>query len=88
MANPGKPDPATCKHARTQVIAEDADAKYVECLDCGAILEAGEIKERRGSVNRFRMRGALVAQAASRRAECRNPRRSTCSCTRRSNSLK
>ena len=34
-----------CKHKRTQVIAEDGDAKYVECLDCGAILEAGELKE-------------------------------------------
>jgi hypothetical protein len=35
----------TCKHKRTRVIAEDGDAKYVECLDCGAILEAGELKE-------------------------------------------
>ena len=34
-----------CKHKRTQVIAEDGDAKYVECLDCGEILEAGELKE-------------------------------------------
>jgi len=32
-----------CPHKRTQVIAEDKDAKYVECLDCGAILEAAEI---------------------------------------------
>lgn len=38
-----------CKHKRTQVIAEDGDAKYVECLDCGAILEAGELKEGAGS---------------------------------------
>jgi hypothetical protein len=30
------------------VIAEDADAKYVECLDCGAILIAGELKETTG----------------------------------------
>jgi hypothetical protein len=48
MSNPPKPDSAACKHARTQVIAEDADAKYVECLDCGAILEAGELKETTG----------------------------------------
>jgi hypothetical protein len=34
-----------CKHARTRVIAEDNDSKYVECLDCGAILEAAELKE-------------------------------------------
>jgi hypothetical protein len=37
------PRPA-CKHVRTQVIAQDNDAKYVECLDCGAILEAEELK--------------------------------------------
>jgi hypothetical protein len=34
----------TCKHKRTQVIAKDNDAHYVECLDCGEILEVGEIK--------------------------------------------
>jgi hypothetical protein len=37
------PDPA-CQHKRTQLIAKDADAQYVECLDCGEILEAGELK--------------------------------------------
>lgn len=42
------PDPATCKHARTQLIAKDQDAEYVECLDCGAILEAGEVEEPSG----------------------------------------
>jgi Zn ribbon nucleic-acid-binding protein len=36
------PDPA-CKHKRTRVIAKDDDAQYVECLDCGEILEAGEL---------------------------------------------
>jgi hypothetical protein len=35
-------DPATCRHERTQLIAKDSDAEYVECLDCGAILEAAE----------------------------------------------
>jgi hypothetical protein len=35
----------TCKHKRTQVIAKDNDAHYVECLDCGAILEIGEIQD-------------------------------------------
>lgn len=41
------PDAAqpACKHLRTQVIAKDNDAQYLECLDCGAILEAGELKE-------------------------------------------
>lgn len=35
----------SCKHVRTRLIAKDNDAQYVECLDCGAILEAGELKE-------------------------------------------
>jgi translation initiation factor 2 beta subunit (eIF-2beta)/eIF-5 len=38
-----KPESA-CKHPRTRLIARDADAQYVECLDCGEILEAGELK--------------------------------------------
>jgi hypothetical protein len=38
-------DPAACKHARRQLIAKDKDAEYVECLDCGAILEASELGE-------------------------------------------
>ena len=45
MADDQKP---VCPHQRTQVIAQDKDAKYVECLDCGAILEAGEIKDVEG----------------------------------------
>jgi hypothetical protein len=35
-----------CRHSRTQIIAKDKDAEYVECLDCGEILEAGERTER------------------------------------------
>jgi hypothetical protein len=38
-------DPASCPHSRTQLIAKDSDAEYVECLDCGAILESGELPE-------------------------------------------
>jgi hypothetical protein len=34
-----------CKHTRTRVIAADNDGQFLECLDCGAILEAGELKE-------------------------------------------
>ena len=41
-------DPAACKHARTQLIAKDQDAEYVECLDCGAILEVDELGEPSG----------------------------------------
>jgi transcription initiation factor TFIIIB Brf1 subunit/transcription initiation factor TFIIB len=38
-------DPASCPHSRTQLIAKDSDAEYVECLDCGVILESGELPE-------------------------------------------
>jgi Zn ribbon nucleic-acid-binding protein len=38
------PNPA-CQHKRTQLIAKDNEAQYVECLDCGEILEAGEIEK-------------------------------------------
>lgn len=41
-------DPQTCKHPRTQLVAKDQDAEYVECLECGAILEAGELPEPSG----------------------------------------
>lgn len=37
-------DPA-CKHNRTRLIAKDDDSQYLECLDCGEILEAGERKQ-------------------------------------------
>jgi hypothetical protein len=43
--NPEKTNgPAGCTHARTQLIAKDKDAEYVECLDCGAILEGDELE--------------------------------------------
>ena len=38
-------DTPACKHLRTRLIAKDKDAEYVECLDCGAVLEAGEATE-------------------------------------------
>jgi hypothetical protein len=34
---------SACVHARTRVIAEDEFAKYLECLDCGLLFEAGEL---------------------------------------------
>jgi hypothetical protein len=37
------PDPRACQHARRRLIARDKDAEYIECLDCGAILEAEEL---------------------------------------------
>ena len=38
-----------CKHNRTQLIAKDDDAQYVECLDCGEIFEVGELNDGTGS---------------------------------------
>jgi hypothetical protein len=35
-----------CPHKRTRLIAEDNEAKYVECLDCGEILEAAELEKK------------------------------------------
>jgi len=42
---PEAPKPV-CKHLRTQVIAKDDNAEYVECLDCGEILEVDELKDK------------------------------------------
>jgi Zn ribbon nucleic-acid-binding protein len=36
-------DSTSCQHARTQLIAKDKDAEYVECLECGVILERSEM---------------------------------------------
>jgi hypothetical protein len=38
-------DIPTCKHSRRRLIAKDDDAEYIECLDCGAVLEARELAE-------------------------------------------
>ena len=35
-------DPATCKHARMQLIAKDEETEYWECMECGEIIEPGE----------------------------------------------
>lgn len=42
------PEQTDCKHPKTRLIAKDQDAEYVECIDCGAILEADELKEPSG----------------------------------------
>lgn len=36
---------STCKHERVRLIAKDDDSEYVECLDCGEIVEGAERKE-------------------------------------------
>ena len=38
-------EPATCQHKRTQLIAKDNESQYVECLECGTILEAEELTD-------------------------------------------
>jgi hypothetical protein len=35
----------TCNHKRTRLIAKDNDSEYVECLDCGAILDVEELPD-------------------------------------------
>jgi hypothetical protein len=48
MAEPVKPknvdtrNATRCKHPRKQLIAEDEDAEYWECFECGEIFEPGE----------------------------------------------
>ncbi|MCL6481772.1 MAG: hypothetical protein K6U02_08595 [Firmicutes bacterium] len=39
------PEPVRCPHRLTRLVARDQDAEYLECLDCGAILEKGELEE-------------------------------------------
>ena len=34
-----------CKHEHTRLIAKDNEAEYIECVDCGAILETHELAE-------------------------------------------
>jgi len=38
------PNPA-CSHPHTRLIARDQEAEFVECLDCGKILEASELEK-------------------------------------------
>ncbi len=38
----------SCPHTRRRLVAKDQDAEYIECLDCGAILEREELGEGSG----------------------------------------
>jgi hypothetical protein len=42
------PNPS-CQHKRTRLIAEDKDARYVECIDCEEILDTGELEKQEGA---------------------------------------
>jgi hypothetical protein len=35
-------DTSKCKHTRKQLIAQDEEAEYWECLDCGELFEPSE----------------------------------------------
>ena len=42
-----------CKHPRVQIVTREEDVEFVECLECGEVFEASELKdmnieERRG----------------------------------------
>jgi hypothetical protein len=42
------PETPPCPHRRRRLVAKDQDAEYVECLDCGALLEKEELTEPSG----------------------------------------
>lgn len=42
------PQTEACSHRRVRLIAKDQDAEYVECLECGALLEKEELTEPSG----------------------------------------
>ncbi len=42
---PPKPNPATCKHPRVQIVSREEDAEFVECVECGEIFESSEFKD-------------------------------------------
>lgn len=44
-AEPAMSEKAKCEHKRTRLIAKDQDEQYVECLDCGEIVESGEMEK-------------------------------------------
>lgn len=35
----------TCTHEHTRLIAKDNEAEYIECVNCGAILDTHEVVE-------------------------------------------
>ncbi len=34
-----------CKHPRVQIVAREEDAEFVECVECGEIFDASELKD-------------------------------------------
>ncbi|MSO20636.1 MAG: hypothetical protein EXQ56_09285 [Acidobacteria bacterium] len=40
-----QPPIQSCSHARVEVISQDANGKFFECLDCREIFESAELDE-------------------------------------------
>lgn len=53
-----------CPHSRTRLIAQDKDAEYRECLDCGAILEKDELATEAAAQAASAGNATLVAPAS------------------------
>jgi Zn ribbon nucleic-acid-binding protein len=34
-----------CKHPRVQIVSREEDAEFLECVECGEIFEASELKD-------------------------------------------
>jgi hypothetical protein len=34
-----------CKHPRVQIVSREEDAEFMECLECGEVFEASELKD-------------------------------------------
>ena len=48
MEERAKRQKESCPHGRRRLIAKDQDSEYVECLDCGELLEKEELAEPSG----------------------------------------
>ncbi len=49
----------SCMHTQLRVIAKDQDAEYVECMVCGAILEAEELPGKQAASEKPGFDGSL-----------------------------
>ena len=56
-------DPYQCKHPKVQMVSHQEDAEFVECLECGDIFEASELKD---------IRREAEAEAAAEAARQKN----------------
>ncbi|HXW61552.1 MAG TPA: hypothetical protein VEJ45_03065 [Candidatus Acidoferrales bacterium] len=54
-----------CLHHRTRLIAKDSEAQYVECLDCGEILENSEINPSPEAEREAKKKGAGFDESLS-----------------------